>query len=211
MTLVKIDEVGGQVMNSLPYIIQILIYLFIIYYLFSIKVSYENRYRMNEFLLISIMIFSMLSLKGAFVDHRIGTAIFLVVMGVGIWLFLRQVRKNEISVHTPFGYLSFYFLILFIVLITGNSLSILFPEIFLLAVLFGIVNAGRKISFAISLMTATTIGLLYLHDPVSTGMLYRVCTTIVLLMVIPQIAGYVYKKRVEVARNKWLQTEKESA
>jgi hypothetical protein len=197
-------------MNSLPYIIQILIYLFVIYYIFSIKASYEHRHRINEHLLIAVMAFSMLALKGEYVQNVIGTAIFLVVMGAGMLYFLLQLRKDELSVHSPIGYLSYYFLILFIVLITGNSLSILFPEIFILAVLFGIANAGRKISFAISLMTATTIGLLYLHDPVSTVMLSRVSVTIVLLIVIPQIAGYVYKKKLEDARNQWMNSEENS-
>jgi hypothetical protein len=210
MMLVKIDEVGGQIMNILPYIIQILIYLFVIYHLFSIKASYEHRQRINEHLLIAIIVLSLLALKGEYVKNVIGTATYLAVVGAGMWYFLLQLRKDELSVHTPIGYLSFYFLILFIVLITGNSLSILFPEVFILAVLFGMVNAGRKISFAISLMTATTIGLLYLHDPVSTVMLSRVSVTIVLLIVIPQIAGYVYKKRIDDARSQWMNSEENS-
>lgn len=162
---------------------------------------------MNLFLLLTVMTVSLFSLRGAYVEHLLGTVICLIVLGSGMWFFIQEIRKDQFSVHNPLGYLSFYFLILFIVLITGSSLSILFPETFLLAVLFGVTNAGRKISFAIALMSVTTIGLLYLDTPVTSGMIYRMGLTVVLLVVIPQVAGYIYNKKVREASKHFLYSD----
>jgi hypothetical protein len=184
----------------LPGTIQLCIYLFTIYFLLSVNITNGYRQQMNDYLLLILSIVSVLSLKNTHHDHIYVVAIAMFILLSILFYFLQKVKNDRFALHTPLGYLSFYFSILVLVLLSGSSLSLLFPEIFLLAVLFATTNAGRKISFGVALMGATTIGLLYLHNPVASGMLYRVCVTISFMIAIPQVVGLIYKKKIELVR-----------
>jgi hypothetical protein len=186
-----------------PGIVQICIYIFTIYFLLSMNITNKYRQQMNDYLFLVLLIVSIISLKNAYLSHVYTVVLGMLILLSGLWYFLRQVKNDRFTLHTPLGYLSFYFIILILVLISGGSLSLLFPEVFLLGVLFVITNTGRKISFGVAVMGATTISLLYLHNPVTSSMIYRVCITITLMVAIPQIFGYIYKKKSEVTRQQW--------
>jgi hypothetical protein len=185
-------------------IVQLCIYIFMIYFLLSVNITDKYRQRMNDYLFLVLLIVSIISVKSAYLDHVYAVLVGMIILLSGLWYFLRHVKNDQLTLHTPLGYLSFYFIILILVIISGGSLSLLFPEVFLLGVLFVITNTGRKISFGVAVMSATTISLLYLDNPVSSGMIYRVCIIIALMVAIPQIFGFICKKKTEIARREWM-------
>jgi hypothetical protein len=196
----------GSVLGYIQFlgIVQLCIYIFMIYFLLSVNITDKYRQRMNDYLFLVLLVVSIISLKSAYLDHIYAVVLGMIILLSCLWYFLRHVKNDHLTLHTPLGYLSFYFIILILVIISGGSLSLLFPEVFILGVLFVITNTGRKISFGVAVMGATTISLLYLDNAVSPVMIFRVCITIALMIAIPQMYGFIYKKKTEVARRQWM-------
>jgi hypothetical protein len=202
----------GSVLGNMQLlgIAQLCIYVFMIYFLLSVNITNKYRKRMNDYLFLVLIVVSIVSLKNAYIDHFYAVVLGITILLSCLWYFLRHVKNDHLALHTPLSYLSFYFVILILVIISGGSLSLLFPEVFILAVLFVITNTGRKISFGVAVMGATTISLLYLNNAVSPVMIIRVSITIALMIAIPQIYGFMYRKKTEVARRQWMNAEEGS-
>lgn len=157
----------------------------------------EIKFKLNQSLVLGLFILSILALSNE-LKHPIYAALSIVGICFALWFFVQQSKAESIDIHTPAGYLAFYFGVLGIVFVTGKIDSFLFPEGFIFATLFTSINAGRKVSTGVSIMSSLTIVFLILHykgyfEPNTT---IRVLVTCLILLILPQVMGFFYRRRL---------------
>lgn len=182
--------------------IQFSMYFIIVYILFALKPGKESKNRVNRHLLLVFLVMGaipLIEMETAKVPYFL---IILLVIGYLIHFYLKQVATDKLQLNTPLGYLVFYFASLFFILLYGGSSTAVFPEIFIVAVLFASANTGRKVSLGVAFLSVFTISLLFLDQPIPSK-LHQVMLTSVVLLGMVFIIGMTYKRSlVQAKRNK---------
>lgn len=163
----------------------------------------EGNDQANILLIIFYGISILLAILQVEKEEKIILFLDLIVSMLLLFLYyLKCVKKNT----HQFSIMSFLFLTLvtITILINGINDSFLYPTLYILPVLYGVLNYSMRNSLGITLFAITTIWILLLHDPLLINF-DRALGTSIFIIVIQMVLGLLVleysTQRKNLARN----------
>ncbi|WP_202079374.1 hypothetical protein [Caldalkalibacillus salinus] len=184
------------------WIVQLCMLTLLLVIITSMKIDAAYRDRVNQVMLAVLVIFSFIALM-LVPRHMLLYALLLVVVLLGLLTyFLHQVGEQHVLIDHPVAYLAFYFPVIILVMISGQATSPLFPEAFVLPVIYITIHVGRRISYGVVMISTVTVLLLLLHRDVGDVVMRAVVTVAVMIM-LPQLYYIVYQRNKAKAKEQW--------